>query len=174
MAGPDYSGQASDIIGQAGAAGSFSPYGSPGLNFAIRQNAIRNAGNMQRRSALLSRLMGLDPNQARVAQVGADTAASANTSGTLNDAYLQQLQGNQNFARGLFNNQLGLQNQEALYKYQHDLNRPTAGDYFGQILGQGAGSFLGGWGSQLGRRMAGGRNYNADGTGNDSGGGGET
>jgi hypothetical protein len=66
-----------------------------------------------------------------------------------------------------------LQNQEDLLKYEHGLNQPTAGDYFGQILGQGAGSFLGGWGSALGNRVGGGRRggSNSYASGDDSAGG---
>lgn len=134
-----YASQARQQIQGAQAQGLFNPQGSPGLRAAVRAGALRNADNLRRRQSLLSQLMGLDPNQARVAAVNADAAGSANTAGALNDASLQQMLGGQQFARGLFMNQLGneqqLANAKALAKYQRDISNPGIGGFLGQAAG---------------------------------------
>jgi len=130
-----YGNQAQQMVQGAQAQGFFNPMGSPQINAAVRANALRSAENSRRRSALLSRLMGLDPNQARVAAVNADAQGSAATQSALNNAQFGQLMGNQQYARSLFGSQLQNEQQRGLLKYQHDLNKPTLGGYFGQALG---------------------------------------
>jgi hypothetical protein len=107
---------------------------------------------MRRRSAILARLMGLDPNQARVAAVGADTAASGQTAEALNAAQYGQLSEAEAFKRRIAAGQFDLANQEALAKYQHGLNSPTIGGMIGGALGTAGGAFLGGYGTGLGQR----------------------
>lgn len=146
-----YTGQAASQLQGAQAAGFFSPTGSPLIMGLTRRNALRNADNARRRSALLSRLMGLDPNQARVAQLGQEAASSGATQEALNQANLGQLLGNQQYFRGLFGQQLGNEQQRELMRYQQELSRPSFGDIAGGIIGQGLGAFAGGYGSSLGQ-----------------------
>lgn len=148
MADP-FTGMAANTIQQGQSAGFFSPTGSPQLLRMARMGAVRTADNSRRRNALLSRLMGLDPNQARVAAVNADANASANTADAINQAQYGQLQGAQAFGRGLFNNQLGVENQRGLMKYQNDLNRPTVGGVLGGLAGQFGGGLFGAYGNRL-------------------------
>jgi len=139
---------AQGLIGQANQQGLFNPMGSPAINQAVRSHALRNADNARRRSALLSRLMGLDPNQARVAAVNADAQGSANTSDALNNARYGQLMGGQQFARSLFTGQLSneqnLQNQLRMIKAQRDATNPGIGGFVGGLAGQAIGGLTGG------------------------------
>src|SRR5262245_29633087 len=129
--GQGYGMQARNQLQQANQAGFFNPLGSPQINAAVRRNALRTGDNARRRSAILSRLMGLDAKQARVAQVNADTEANQAQSDALNQSYLQQLLGNQNYFRDLFGSQLGFENQRALAQYQQNLqNRGGLGGAF--------------------------------------------
>ena len=145
-----YGQQAGNAIQGAQAAGFFSPMGSPAIMANVRRNAPRTGDNARRRNAILSRLMGLDPNQSRVAAVNADTEASGNTADALNQAQYGQLLGNQNYFRSLFGGQLGNEQQLQQMRYQHDLNQPTVGGMIGGLVGQGAGALLGGYGASLG------------------------
>jgi hypothetical protein len=140
------------VIGAGQRAGYFSPGGSPAIMAATRRQALRSADNMRRRSAILSRLMGLDPNQARVAAVGADTAASGQTAEALNAAQYGQLTDAQNFLRCLYMGQQDFENQKELAKYQSQLNQPSLGGMIGGALGTAGGAFLGGYGTGLGQR----------------------
>ncbi len=142
--GPDYGQQAQNQIQGAQAAGFFNPTGSSTIMALTRRNALRNADNARRRSALLSRLMGLDPNQARVAAVNQDTASSGETQNALDQAQYGQLEGSQNYFRNLFGGQLGQQNQRDLLKYQRDLSNPGFGTYAGEIAGRALPFFFGG------------------------------
>jgi hypothetical protein len=142
----DYVGQAGQDIGAARAAGYFSPQGSPAVLAATKRAALRTADNSRRRNAILARLMGLDPAQAAVAAVNADTSASTDTANALNDAQYNQLSSAQQFARGLYGGQLANQNQRDLLKYQYDLNKPSIGGMVGSALGTAAGAYLGGAG----------------------------
>src|SRR5881396_505445 len=92
-----YGRQAGDIVQGAQAGGLYDPFGSPRIRAAVRAGALRSSDNARRRAAILSRLMGLDPNQARVAIVGADTEASGQTQNALGQADLSQLLGGQQF-----------------------------------------------------------------------------
>ncbi len=152
-----YGGQAQADIGAARDAGFFNPQGSGLIMRTTRREALRNSDNMRRRAAILARLQGLDPNQARVATLGADIAGSEGTANALNQAQYGQLESGQNFARGLYTGQLGQENAMRLAKYQHDLNKPTVGGQIGQIAGTVGGAFLGGpGGAALGNRIFGG------------------
>lgn len=141
---PSFAGQAQQQIQGAQAAGFFSPTGSPQIMSLTRRNALRNSDNARRRAALLSRLMGLDPNQARVAAVHQDAASSGATQDALNAAQYGQLEGAQNYARGLFNNRLGYEDQRNLLKYQQDLaNQGQTAAMFGQLAGRAIPAFFG-------------------------------
>ena len=151
-----YGAQARGMIGGAQQAGFFNPMGSPQIMEQTRRNALRNSDNARRRSALLSRLMGLDPNQARVAAVNQDAESSRSTQDALQGAQLQQSLGNQDWFRSLFSGQLGLEQQKALAKYMQQLQGGGAGAALGSLLGTGAGAFLGGpGGAALGNRLVG-------------------
>ena len=154
--GGTYAGQAAGDLAGARGAGYFDPNGSATIFRQTRNAALRSGDNLRRRNAILARLMGLDPNQARVAQVNADATAGGNTAEALNQSQLQQSLGNQNYFRGLFGSQLGQENQLAALKYQHDLNQPSIGGQIGSLVGMGAGAFLGGpGGAALGSRLGG-------------------
>ena len=163
----DYGGPASGFAGNAlaagNAAGYFSPQGSPGLRASLRRYALRNANNAQRSSSVFSRLMGLDPNQARVAQVNAQTAGNANTANALNMGQLQQQQGQSDWLHSLLGQQLGFEHETAMERaqraYQEHM-RGGIGAQLGQLVGQGAGAFTSNYFGGLGKRMASGGNRN--------------
>lgn len=137
-----YEQQAGNAIQGAGAAGFFNPQGSPAIRANLRRNALRNADNMRRRSALLSRFLGLDPNQARVAEVNADTEANRGTADLLGRGSLDELLSNRDYFRGLFGNQLGGEQQRNMMRYQQDLSNPGLGGFLGGLLGQSAGAII--------------------------------
>ena len=153
-----YGQQAQGFIQGAQGAGYFSPGGSPQIMEQTKRLALRNSENARRRSALLSRLMGLDPNQARVASVNQDAESSGQTQGALQGAQLGQLTGAQDWARGLFGQQLSFEQQKQLAKYMQDLQqRGQTSGMIGGLIGTGAGAFLGGpGGAYLGKRLFGG------------------
>lgn len=109
--GPSYGNAARGIVQQGGAAGYFNPMGSPQLLAAVRQMALRNSRNQLHRGAFLSQLLGLDPQQARAAQLGFEQNAGNNISNALLNAGTQQLTGAQDWIRQLFGQ--GLQGEQA-------------------------------------------------------------
>lgn len=126
------------LVQQGQQAGFYNPNGSPLLMAAVRRGALRTADNQRRRSAILSRLMGLDPNQARVAAVNAEAQGSGDVSNALNSAQYGQLAGNQDWFRNLYMNRLQAADQERLAKMQ----QPGLGQQFGNLLGQGATAYF--------------------------------
>lgn len=141
-------GYANEALSGASAAGAFSPTGSAQVMRLTRRNALRSGDNLRRRNAVLSRLMGLDPQQARVASVNADAQSGGQTADALNQAQYGQLAGAQDFSRGLLRDRLGYENQRALLKYQQDLQRPSIGGQIGGLVGRGlTGYFTGGMGA---------------------------
>jgi hypothetical protein len=150
--GPTYGNAARGIVQQGGQAGFFNPMGSPQILAAVRQNALRNAQNRLHRGALLSRLLGLDPQQSRAAQLGFEQQAGGDISNALLGAQNQQLLGSQDFIRSLFGQ--GLQGEQqmaaarAAAKAQQGANAGGIGSFLGRIgasflpfsMGRGGGS----------------------------------
>jgi hypothetical protein len=107
-----YGAAAKGIVQQGGQAGFFNPMGSPQILAAVRQMALRNAMNQQHRGAMLSQLLGLDPQQARAAQLGFEQQGGSDISNALLGAGTQQLTGAQDFIRQLFGQ--GLQGEQQM------------------------------------------------------------
>lgn len=153
---PDtYAGQASGIIQGGTQAGYFDPRGSQVLRAMLRRAALRTAQNRRRRSSVLGQLVGLSPEQQRYQQVQAEQGASADTSGFLNDAMLQEQLGNQQFARGIYGQERGFEEQRARDKAQRDYEKSQQGgigSYLGSLAGTGLGAFTGGAGAGLAKR----------------------
>lgn len=158
------SGIVSNVLGAN--ADAFGPQGSPALRASLRRNAMMNANAAQRQAALSSRLMGLDPNQARVASVNANIAGNANTTNALNQGELQQQMAGQDWLHQLLSGQLGFEHQSAIEKarqaYEQHM-RGGIGAQLAQLGGMGLGAFLGGplgasFGGQLGGMFGGGGN----------------
>lgn len=157
---PTLAGQAAGDLNAARGAGFFDPQGSSLIQRATRRNALRTADNMRRRRAIMSRLMGLDPTQARGQAIDAERQASGDISGAINNAQYNQLAGAQDWARSLYSNRLGNEDLNARIaderRYQES-HRPGIGAMLGGILGQGVGGFVSGYGGTLGERLAGGK-----------------
>jgi hypothetical protein len=155
------SGPASGIVGKVlGAnADAFGPNGSPALRASLRRNALLNANSSQRATALQTRLMGLDPQQAAVANVNAGIAGNANTANALNQGELQQQQSGQDWLHSLLSGQLSFEHQSAIEKARQAYDEHMRGGFgaqLGQLFGTGLGGFLGNYFGGLGTRAAGG------------------
>ena len=153
-----FSGPDQRIAGQAisGAqdAGIFSPLGSPLLRAAIRRNALRSAYNQRQRGSVLSRLLGLNPNEARAQDLQTEGDAGNTAADSINQGDLQMLAGNQEFLRSLFTGQLSAENQRDLARLMAALQpRTTAGGAIGSIVGTGAGAYFGGLGTAAGTAL---------------------
>jgi hypothetical protein len=144
----NYGGPAMGIGGnalQAGnAAGFYSPQGSPVLRASLRRYALRNASNAMRQNSIATQLYGLDPNQARVAQVNAQGMGAANTADILNQGQLQQQQGAQDWFRQLLGGQMGFEQQAAMQRAAQAFQRSQQFNPWA-IGGQLVGAGLGGW-----------------------------
>lgn len=118
------------------------------LRGKVRRGALQSAQGGRRRSDVLSRLYGLDPMQQRQAAVDAEIGASSDVSGALNRADLAGAGGYQDFLRRLLTGERGFQQEltlqerrEAEARAAEDRNRQ---DFWGQLIGQGAGALFGG------------------------------
>jgi hypothetical protein len=131
---------------------------------AVRRNALRASEARRQQGMTLSSLLGLDPQQAAVQFGQQANQAAGEGADAINNAQLQQLLGGQEWYRNLFNNRLGNADQQAMMRYQAQLQRQQQGGLggmFGTLLGTGVGAFLGGpggaaLGSSLGGRLFGG------------------
>lgn len=146
--GPDYQNQANNLVNQAQGLGYFNPAGSAFINEQVRSNALRTARNSQQRGSVLAKILGLSPQQAQGQFFNIQRQNAGDISNAINNAHFQQLMGNQEYARSLFGNLLGNQQQLALLKYQQKLareNQPGFGSQLGQLIGRGiTGYFTGG------------------------------
>lgn len=117
---------------------------------SVRRQGIRTAENARRRMALRARMSGLDPNQARVARLNAESAIDSGLSDTLNEGTLQGALADQQYGRQQANR---LQERQwMLQDRQHaeDQQRFRIGPALGSLVGQGIGAFTGGLGARLG------------------------
>jgi hypothetical protein len=130
------------ILGQGQAGGYFDPSGSPRLREALRRRALQGGDAQRRRAAVMSRLHGLSPEQARVAMLDADMGATQGTADAMNEGELQQLLGGQDWFRQLFSGQLDFQRQQMLQKEAARQAKEARGSPWGQILGAGLGAVL--------------------------------
>lgn len=73
------------------------------VQMGVRRNAIRTASNARRRAAILARLQGLDPNQARVAHLGSEASISGGLSDALNQGTLEGALSDQSYGRSQAN-----------------------------------------------------------------------
>lgn len=127
-------------IGQGQGLGYFNAAGSPYIRELIRQGAIRNARNRQRRGMVTSQLFGLDPMAQRQALFDTERQASGDVSNAINEGQSQEAFGNRDYIRSLLGNQLGFEQQQALARLQAKLAQQQqggAGALFGSLLGQG-------------------------------------
>lgn len=113
-------------------AGFFDPRGSQFVREQVRANALRNARNRLMRGGVLSRVLGLDPQQARVAQLQNELGAGSDISGALGEANLQQGLGTQDFFRSLLGGQLNFERQRQLQK---QAERAANQQGVGQLIG---------------------------------------
>jgi hypothetical protein len=116
--------------------------GSPQLLAAVRQMALRNSQNQLHRGALLSRLLGLDPQQSRAAQLGFEQEAGNNTSNALLGAGTQQLTSAQDFIRSLFGQGLQGEQQMAQARAAAKAAQGSQLGGIGSLIGRGVGAFL--------------------------------
>ena len=135
-------GAAQRAIGRAGEAGFFDPAGSDLIRRQVRAHALRTARNRVSRGGVLSRIMGLDPQQARAAQLGFEQGAGDDISGALNQSDLEQGLGNQEFFRDLFRQQIGFDQQRQLQREAAREARRAQGSTLGRIAGAAAGAFI--------------------------------
>lgn len=92
------------LIGQGGKEGVFSPHY---MRNAIRRRALTNAESQRNRTDVLSRILGLDPNQRATALTDADIAANQGVSGALNEADMADLQQYMGLIQSLFGSERG-------------------------------------------------------------------
>jgi hypothetical protein len=113
----------------------------PALMAAVRRGALRRSAARRRSGSVMSRLAGLDPMTARFAQVQTEGDAGGQMAGDINEAQLGQMLGGQSFKRGLFNQQLGFEQQEKMArlqaKLQADAEKRARGGFGRQALGLG-------------------------------------
>lgn len=131
------------LLGEAGQAGFFSPFGSPRLRALARRRALFLSNLQRQRAGGYGQLVGLDPMAQRQALTQADIAGNEGLVGALNAADQQQAAANQDFFRNLYMNQLGYNQQMALAKQQQKAQQQAAmGSALGQLGGAALGFFL--------------------------------
>lgn len=156
---PNLGGQAQQILTQAQGQGMLDPSGSPQLRALRRRQALRHALAMRQRGQGASQLYGLDPLAARAAAQGQARQSASDVSNFLNTSDFQEQQGNQDFARGLFRDRLGVEDQIAAERRAAKRNRFNIGSALGGLAGQAGGAFLGNYFGGLGTRMSSGGGY---------------
>lgn len=129
-------GQANRAIQGGQQAGYFDPMGSPAIRAAVRANALRTQRNRLQRGDVLRRLLGLDPQQQRAAQLGLEQQSGSDISNAILGADLGQLEGSQNFLRSLFGQQLAGQQQIAAARAAAKAQQAGGiGNFIGQLGG---------------------------------------
>jgi len=157
-------------VGQAGSistgilqggqdAGFFSATGSPLLRAQLRRHAARQARNRMRSGAILGRVAGLDPMAQRQAFVDQNQAVNADTANTIDQGYLNDLQGGQDFARSTLGSQRGYEEQryrdwQAAEAAKKARKAALLGG-IGKLAGAGLGTVLGPAGTAIGAKVGG-------------------
>lgn len=124
--------------------GFFNPAGSPALRERIRAHALRTARNRIGRGSTLGRIAGLDPQQARIAQLGFEQQAGQGIANELGAANTQEELSNRDFFRGLFNQQLGFEQQQKLQKQAEKAAKKAQGSPLARLAGAAVGFLPGG------------------------------
>lgn len=137
-------GVANQAIRGAQEQGFLNPAGSPALRERIRRHALRTARNRIGRGGTLSRIAGLDPQQARIAQLQTEQGAGEDISNTLGSAFTQEELGNRDYFRSLFGDQLNFERQRMLQKEAAKQARQAAGNPLARLAGAGLGFLPGG------------------------------
>lgn len=135
-AGPGLEQQAKGIIGEAGAAGVYSPYGSQRQRMLLRRRIQMAQDAMRRRTQGASQLYGLDPMAARGAMVQSDIAGNQGTANALNDAEYGFTSGQNDWLKSLFANRLDAATQERIAR---ENAKAQAGANTGSAIGSLAG-----------------------------------
>lgn len=130
------------LIGQGGKAGALGP---DYLRRALRARALQARAGQQRRSQILAHVLGLDPNQQRVAMVNADIQGGHDLTNSLNEADLAGLSSYQNMIRSFIDQ--GYSSEDAQRaarwaKQQQDSQHGGWGQFLGQAAGAAAAAFL--------------------------------
>jgi len=148
---PTALGYGTDAIAEAGRQGYFDPNGSPKIRAALERRALRSARNRRRRGALTSRLLGLDPQQARAYQLQNETESGQQAADAIQGVNEQEMFGNRDYARSLLGGEIDYRRQRQLA----DEERKAQGGFWsgvGGLIGTGLGGFAGGYGTALGGR----------------------
>jgi len=89
-------------IGQYGQAGMYNPNGNPQVEAAMRAKAMQDAQAFSGQAYLGADVSGMDPSQAAAYRLQALTSAGAGVGTAMTNYRAQQAQGNQDWARQLF------------------------------------------------------------------------
>ena len=147
-AAPTALGYGTDAIAEAGRQGYFDPNGSPKIRAALERRALRSARNRRRRGALASRLLGLDPQQARAYQLQNETESGQQAADAIQGVNEQEMFGNRDYARSLLGGEIDYRRQRAL---QDQANQgPGFWGTVGGLVGTGLGGLAGGYGYKRG------------------------
>lgn len=104
-------------------------------------------------SAITNNLAGAGP----LADSGARMAMARQLGSQIYGQAAGQIgQGSADFLGNLLNQRMGYRYQSQLMRQQQQMNKPTAGDVAGGLIGTGIGAFTGGLGSSLGKNIVGG------------------
>lgn len=156
-------------MGAFGEAGYWDPNGNQALMNSVRGEALANARAQQQGAGLRAQLAGMDPGAAASYRLEAGLRGSSDVARALNNARTQSMLAQQNYANSLagsllsnqnqqFTMQNQTRNQDLLNNNQHERERGDQwGAIGGQIIGQGLGAFTGGFGTQMGKNLAGGK-----------------
>lgn len=129
--------------------GAFDPFGSPVLRASLRARALRAADAQRRRGSVLSRLLGLNPNEAASAALETDRQAGSDASNAITSADYGLMSGQQDWLRSLLSGQMGALNAQDLARLQailaqqaNDRNRPGVGGMLGDLAGRAVTGYL--------------------------------
>lgn len=95
------------LLGGGEAAGFFDPSGSQAFRTNARRRLLQQGRSRRNRSALLSRLGGLNSIQQRQALIDTDQDVAGQTAGALNDFDVSEYGNNRDFFRGLLRDRIG-------------------------------------------------------------------
>lgn len=139
---PDLMSLVRDLIARGGAEGVFSPHY---MRNALRRKALSNADAQRNRTSVLSRLVGLDPNQRAVALTDADLEANRGVSDALNQAEMGDLSQYSDLIRALLGTERGGESNLFGQREQRNWQQSQQGgigSFLGQLVGGAAGDWL--------------------------------
>lgn len=153
--GPNYQQQAGGLVKQGFNAGAFDPNGSPMFNAQLQRQARMSSENQRQRGSTLARLVGLNPYQQQQAAYGQEMGNAGNTADYLNNSRFQELMGNRDFLRQLFQGRLQNQDQLQQLQMQQQFAKQQQGGGLGALAGGLLGSAIPGIGTALGSGLGG-------------------